>query len=56
MTCLRHVALRCRDMEASRRFYERLGGRPVGERTSTVGVQRLDEVAYGWDELGALLG
>jgi catechol 2,3-dioxygenase-like lactoylglutathione lyase family enzyme len=32
MTCLRHVALRCRDMEISRRFYESLGLRFVGYR------------------------
>ena len=32
MTCLRHVALRCRDMEASRRFYEMLGLQFVGYR------------------------
>jgi catechol 2,3-dioxygenase-like lactoylglutathione lyase family enzyme len=32
MTCLRHVALRCRDMEVSRRFYERLGLRFIGYR------------------------
>ena len=32
MTCLRHLALRCRDMEASRRFYEMLGLRFVDYR------------------------
>jgi len=34
MTYLRHLALRCRDMEASRRFYERLGLRFVDYRPS----------------------
>ena len=32
MTCLRHLALRCRDMEASRRFYEMLGLRFIDYR------------------------
>jgi catechol 2,3-dioxygenase-like lactoylglutathione lyase family enzyme len=32
MTCLRHVALRCRELEVSRRFYERLGLRFIGYR------------------------
>ena len=32
MTCLRHLALRCRDMEKSRRFYEGLGLRFIGYR------------------------
>ena len=35
MTYLRHLALRCHDMEASRRFYERLGLRFVGYRSLT---------------------
>lgn len=34
MTCLRHIALRCRDREASRRFYELLGLRFVDYRPS----------------------
>ena len=42
--------------EPARRFYEHLGGRVVGERTSAVGAQRLQEVCYGWDELGPLIG
>ena len=40
----------------ARTFYERLGGRVMAERTSTVGAQRLDEVAYGWDDLQGLIG
>jgi ribosomal protein S18 acetylase RimI-like enzyme len=40
----------------ARAFYERLGGRPAGERTTTVGAQRLDEVMYRWAELGPLIG
>jgi catechol 2,3-dioxygenase-like lactoylglutathione lyase family enzyme len=34
MTLLRHLALRCRDMERSRRFYELLGLRFVDYRPS----------------------
>ena len=32
----------------SRTFYERLGGRPVYEKTVTIGGVPLIEVAYGW--------
>jgi GNAT superfamily N-acetyltransferase len=32
----------------SRQFYERLGGRPVYEKTVTIGGVPLIEVAYGW--------
>jgi ribosomal protein S18 acetylase RimI-like enzyme len=42
--------------DPARAFYERLGGRVAAERTSTVGAQRLDEVAYGWDDLQGLIG
>jgi GNAT superfamily N-acetyltransferase len=41
--------------ERACRFYERLGGRPIDERESQVGTQRLAETAYGWDELTPLL-
>jgi GNAT superfamily N-acetyltransferase len=34
----------------ARRFYERLGGRPVYEKTVTIGGVPLIEVAYGWLE------
>lgn len=37
-----------------RRFYERLGGRFAGEKEIQIGEQTLTEVAYGWDDLGAL--
>jgi hypothetical protein len=40
----------------ARAFYGRLGGRVVAERTATVGAQRLDELAYGWDDLQGLIG
>jgi GNAT superfamily N-acetyltransferase len=32
----------------ARRFYERLGGRPVDDKTVTIGGVPLIEVAYGW--------
>ncbi|MFM1991966.1 MAG: hypothetical protein RJA99_4923 [Pseudomonadota bacterium] len=41
--------------EPAHRFYERLGGRVVAGRNSPVGAQRLDEVAYGWDDLQPLI-
>jgi GNAT superfamily N-acetyltransferase len=40
--------------EPAGRFYEHLGARRIGQRTTQVGAQRLDEVAYGWDDLGTL--
>jgi ribosomal protein S18 acetylase RimI-like enzyme len=40
----------------ARGFYERLGGRLAGERATTVGAQRLDEVMYRWPDLGPLIG
>ncbi len=38
-----------------RRFYERLGGKLFCEKEIEIGEQKLLEVAYGWDDLGALL-
>ena len=37
------------------RFYERLGGQPVAEKTVEIGGKELVEVAYGWRELSELL-
>lgn len=34
-----------------RRFYEKMGGRPVTEQGIVIGGQELMEVAYGWDRL-----
>lgn len=34
----------------ARAFYERLGGRVVGQKQSEIGGVVLDEAAYGWDE------
>jgi ribosomal protein S18 acetylase RimI-like enzyme len=43
-----------RENAHARRFYERLGGQVVGERTEVDGEQAFDEVAYGWASLEAL--
>ena len=37
------------------RFYESLGGRPVGSKPVVIGRQTLEEVAYGWTNLDSLL-
>ncbi len=39
----------------SRRFYERLGGRVVCEKTMEIGGKLLVEVGYGWDAIPHLL-
>jgi ribosomal protein S18 acetylase RimI-like enzyme len=39
----------------ARAFYEHLGGAVVGERQETVKGAVLEEVAYGWSDLRALL-
>ncbi len=39
----------------SRRFYEAVGGRPLGSREVEIGGARLEEVAYGWDDLRSLV-
>ena len=38
----------------SRRFYARLGGKLVNERTTEIGGATLPEVCYGWETLNAL--
>lgn len=46
-----------RDNTPARRFYERLGGQPAGERTLELGEAALDEVSYGWlDVAGSFTG
>ena len=40
-----------RDNRQARSFYERLGGRQVGERQDIRGEHVLVEVAYGWSDL-----
>lgn len=45
-----------RDNHAARTFYERLGGVYVRAQPITIGSALLQEVGYGWKELGALLG
>lgn len=39
----------------ARKFYERLGGQPVYEKTVTIGGVALMEVAYGWRDIQALV-
>jgi ribosomal protein S18 acetylase RimI-like enzyme len=43
-----------RDNSRARRFYERCGGRVIGERTDVRENTELPEVAYGWQSLAAL--
>ncbi|MBM7095280.1 MULTISPECIES: GNAT family N-acetyltransferase [Alteribacter] len=31
------------------RFYARIGGRPIGKRTETMGGKEIEEMALGWD-------
>jgi GNAT superfamily N-acetyltransferase len=38
----------------SRKFYERLGGRPVHEKPITIGGVSLTEIAYGWRDAHTL--
>lgn len=38
----------------SRAFYETLGGRFLGEKDIEIGGVRLEEVAYGWTDIGRL--
>lgn len=39
----------------SRRFYEALGGEKVAEKPVTIGEATLQEIAYGWKNLGVLI-
>lgn len=41
-----------RDNLGARQFYERLGGRWIGEAVHEIGGARLREMAYGWDDIG----
>lgn len=38
----------------ARRFYEAIGGRELRSQPIEIGGARLDEVAYGWDDVAAL--
>ena len=40
----------------SRKFYERLGGQPVHEKTENVGGVPLVEIGYGWQDIEPLIG
>lgn len=37
-----------RENHTARRFYEKLGGRVIGERMEEIGGRDIPEVAYGW--------
>lgn len=39
----------------ARAFYERVGGRLVGQASIALGQQTLDEVAYAWADIGQLI-
>jgi GNAT superfamily N-acetyltransferase len=39
----------------SRRFYEKLGGVPIAEKLIVLGGKELVEVAYGWNDVHALI-
>ena len=43
------------DNPNSRAFYEALGGKLVGNKLYDVGGTQLPVVAYGWDDVGALV-
>lgn len=45
-----------RENAPARRFYEELGGAEVGERIERQGDAALVEIAYGWRDVGLLLG
>ena len=42
------------DNHSARRFYESLGGVPVGRKTIEIGGAALIEVSYGWRDITAL--
>lgn len=37
-------------------FYERLGGRRVAQKMIEIGGAQLSDIAYGWEDIGILLG
>jgi GNAT superfamily N-acetyltransferase len=43
------------DNHPSRKFYERLGGQQVHEKTETVGGVPLVEIGYGWQDIELLI-
>lgn len=40
----------------SRRFYEKMGGQEVDSKTIRIAGEDLMEVAYGWEDIGRLIG
>jgi hypothetical protein len=43
------------DNHGARRFYERIGGRVIRERSLTIFEVVVSECAYGWDDIHALV-
>jgi ribosomal protein S18 acetylase RimI-like enzyme len=43
------------DNHGARRFYERIGGRVIGERALTIFDVAVEECAYAWDDIHALV-
>jgi len=51
-----HESMRVWVLEGNpaQRFYERLGGKKVGIKVEDIGGHSVTEIAYGWDDLGAV--
>jgi L-amino acid N-acyltransferase YncA len=52
---LRSMAVWVLDLNPSKRFYESLGGKLIGQQPIERGGQTFIEVAYGWQRLNVLL-
>ncbi len=39
----------------TRRFYEKLGGKPIRAKQETIGDTGIEEIAYGWADMDALI-
>jgi GNAT superfamily N-acetyltransferase len=48
------MMVRVLSLNPFRRFYESLGGKLIGKRKVTIGMQTLEEAAYGWDDIRTL--
>lgn len=43
------------DNHPARRFYEALGGQPLGTKSIEIGGTKLEEMAYGWEDTRPLI-
>ena len=43
------------EQNSARRFYEAMGGQMIDSKTISIGGVNLQEVAYGWSDLGAVV-